>query len=66
MNTESDDDNPPAATPASDVQLLCTVLISGTQVGKLRLAKGHRLKLPAEKARALNNLNPPAVSIDGV
>ena len=62
--TEPTSDTP--AKEAKPVLLKCTVLISGTVIGKLKLAKGHKCHIEADKARALNNLTPPAVSIDGV
>ncbi|HEY1121740.1 MAG TPA: hypothetical protein VGE67_09075 [Haloferula sp.] len=64
--TNDSTDKSAAGKSATPIQLLCTVLITGTQIGKLKLSKGHRLKIDADKARALNNLTPPAVSIDGV
>ena len=52
--------------PAEAVQLKCTVLVTGTVIGRLKAAKGHRCQLPEVQAKALASLNPPAVRIDGV
>jgi hypothetical protein len=64
--TDQSSDKTDALPPAKPVQLRCTVLITGTLVGKLKLSKGHKIALPADKAKALASLNPPAVKIDGV
>ena len=52
--------------PAEAVLMKCTVLVTGTVIGRLKAAKGHRCQLPEAQAKALASLNPPAVRIDGV
>jgi hypothetical protein len=64
--TDDTTEAPATGKPAKPVQLRCTVLINGTVVGKLKLAKGHKLHLPEREAKALASLNPPAVKIDGI
>ncbi|MCW1885631.1 hypothetical protein OKA04_12905 [Luteolibacter flavescens] len=56
----------PAPVPVKPALLRCTVLITGTLIGRLQVAKGHRCQLPAEQAKVLASLTPPAVRIDGV
>ena len=65
MNDPSDTPKKPEAT-AEPVRLKCTVLVTGTVIGRLKVAKGHRCQLPDAQAKALASLNPPAVRIDGI
>jgi hypothetical protein len=65
MNNPSDTPKNPEAA-AEPVRLKCTVLITGTVIGRLKVANGHRCQLPGAQAKALASLNPPAVRIDGV
>ncbi|RYD83979.1 MAG: hypothetical protein EOP84_06795 [Verrucomicrobiaceae bacterium] len=64
--------NDPSNTPkkfeatTEPVRLRCTVLITGTVIGRLKVAKGHRCQLLEAQAKALASLNPPAVRIDGI
>ena len=62
--TEPSEQVPPTSAPPT--LLKCTVLITGTVIGKLQVAKGHKCQIEAGKAKALASLNPPAVRIDGV
>lgn len=61
-------DTPPAeeAPPTRPVLLECTVLVTGTKIGKLRTGKGHKCRLPKDKAEALESLKQPRVRIEGV
>ena len=65
MNNPPDTPKNPKAT-AEAVRLKCTVLITGTVIGRLKVGAGHRCQLPEAQAKALASLNPPAVRIDGV
>ena len=62
----NNDDKIPAAKAKSDEpQLACKVLVTGTTLGQVILAKGHKLLLPKSQAEALAALNPPRVEITG-
>ncbi len=71
-NTPPGDPGEPAAAPrrarhapAAGTKLKCTVLVSGTEIGRLKVAKGHKCVLPVETARALAELKPARVRITG-
>jgi hypothetical protein len=64
MNKDSTQ-TPPAADPKNPL-LACTVLVTGTEIGRAICAAGAKLKLPKSNAETLASLNPPRVRIDGI
>lgn len=57
---------PPGKPTTTEPTVACTVLVSGTTIGKAKLAAGHKLHLPKSKAEALAGLTPPLVKITGI
>jgi hypothetical protein len=56
---------PPAADPKNPL-LACTVLVTGTEIGRAICAAGAKIKLTKSNAETLASLNPPRVRIDGI
>lgn len=64
MKSKPDSDTQSA--PVGDPEVAVTILVTGTTIGDVIFAKGHKLRLPKSKADILASLTPPAARIDGI
>lgn len=56
---------PEPKTKTEDKKMVnCTVLVTGTTYGSMKLAKGRKLTIPADEAKALEELKK--VTITGI
>jgi hypothetical protein len=56
----------PAAKPATETVVLCTVLVPKTRIREVLKGQGAKVRLPLAQAQALASLSPPRVAIEGV